>query len=426
MQQSETFFRQGASGEMSSINVQSKGRASVLGSNPFQLGWRVSDRYAASEGWNYFKPQELYFEYKKPQWSIAVGAKHMDSLRASDAWSNPIWFARFREDKINMQTIGPVGLHASAVLPAGWRVHTSLIAAHIPDFGPHQTIENGKFVSRNPWFRPPPEQIILDLSTPTTRAVQYQIAPYKIEDIAGKPGAIVQVEKKINSNQNLKFVGARKALPALHLSFPVVYRQLDNDAFLDLVINPASVYHTAAAIEWSYQNNPDEANTPRALFVTFQYENPDVVQRPKNWISQTFNEAYVASAGYKQVVSAGSLPLGLEISYWQVWGGDGPDKGEDASTRSVFDRRYDFIQAVKIGASVQKGRYVTSSSLIYDYAQQGLLWSNRFNYQINRQWAMSGLLDMLGLLGPTGQVTDGLLSLYRANDRFGLGVSYVF
>ena len=68
MNQSETFFREGASGEISSIAVQAQGKGPIISSRSFlgeqyslskpaQIGWKDSDRYSASEGWNYFKPQ---------------------------------------------------------------------------------------------------------------------------------------------------------------------------------------------------------------------------------------------------------------------------------------------------------------------------------------------------------------------------------
>lgn len=430
-QQNQTYFRDGASGEISSISVQTRGRKSLLSqtpaheAQPLQLGWLIADRYSATENWNYFKPQELYLEYKKPKWFIAVGMKQMDSLQTNKVWSNPIWFSRYREDKINMQTIGPLGLHTQNQLPQGWTISTSLIAAHAPDFGPGQRVIDGEFVSKNPWFRPPPDQVILDLSETTARRIEYSLAPYKVTDIINKPGAILQIDKKIDSRQNIKLIGARKALPALHLSFPVIQRQLDNDEYLDLAINPASIYHTAAAIEWTYQTTEEEKRQ-QAVFASFQYENPDQPVRPNSWISQNFKESYVASAGYKQTFNTSFFPLGLELSYWQVWGGDGPDKGDNASVLSVYERRYDFVQAVKLGASIQKNRYSTSTAFIYDVAQEGVLWSNRIHYRLNKEWAMSGLLDIMGLLGPTGRVPDGLISLYRANDRLGLGVSYVF
>ena len=60
MDQSQTFFRQGASGEISSIAVHTQGKMSILKSGnevlgdqyslskPLQLGWSVSDRYSSS------------------------------------------------------------------------------------------------------------------------------------------------------------------------------------------------------------------------------------------------------------------------------------------------------------------------------------------------------------------------------------------
>lgn len=438
MNQSETFFRQGASGEMSSIAVETQGvvpfggrKNTILGEEyslspkPLRFGWNVSDHYSASEGWNYAKPRELYVEYKKPRWSLALGAKQVDKLQTDKTWANPIWFSRYREDKINTQTIGQVGLHGSADLGSGWSVSAVGIAAHIPDFGPHQSIEEGRFVSRNPWFRPPQSQVILNEGQAET-PIHYRLHNYKTEEIVGKPGGILQVAKKIDSHQSVKVVGARKALPALHLSFPVVLELDSNSQNLDLEITPASVYHTAAAVEWSYLTNSEETENTKEIFTSFQYERPDDFARQNNWISQTFKEAYVASAGYKQVFGVGTFPVGLEISYWQVWGGDASDRGDLAQTLSVFERRYDFVQAVKLGASTRKGKLASSTAFTYDYAQQGVLWSSRMNYSFNREWSMGALLDLMGLVGPTGRVPDGLLSLYRANDRFGLGVSYVF
>ena len=437
MNQTQTYFREGASGEMSSIAVQTQGKTPLLGSKSFlgeeyslskptQFGWKVSDRFSSSEGWNYFKPQELYVEHKRPRWSVAVGAKQMDALQTDKTWSNPIWFSRYREDKLNnTEVIGPVGLHNHFELGSGWSVSSVLIAAHIPDFGPHQTIQDGQFISRNPWFRPPTREILTDLSDDPL-PTHYSVKVPPTEKVVGKPGAILQVDKKLSTTQNLRLLGARKALPSLHLSFPVVYRQFDSSEYLDLGIVPEAVEHTAAAVEWTYQNNPEDIDNTKGAFVSFQYERPDVPARDSIWISQTFKEAYVASAGYRQVVAAGSTPLGLELSYWQVFGGDDRDSGRFAPALSVFERRYDFVQAVKLGASVRKGKLNTSSALIYDYAQQGMLWTNRLNYNFDRQWAMGAVLDVMGLIGPKGRVEDGLLSLYRSNDRFGLGVSYVF
>lgn len=422
--QNENFYRKGASGEMSSLSLQTEGQKSFTSSSHFN--WQIADSYSSSEGWNYLKPRELYFETKKTNWSVAFGAKHFEQLKTSQTWSNPIWYSRYRDDKVNPQSIGQVGLHSHFNLGDGWSVSSVLIAANIPDFGAHQTIEDGQFVSRNPWFRPPPDKIILDLNGETERAVRYQIDQPNVEDIVLKPGAILQIKKELSPKQSLKLVGARKAVPALQLSFPVIYRQLDSDQYLDLSIKPIAVEHTAAALEWSYQTDPEQSEKNKEFFASFQYERPDVPSRPDNWISQNFREAYIGSAGYKQTVALGTVPLGFEVSYWQLWGGDGPDSGQFASATSVFDRRYDFIQAVKLAVSTRKNKIAASSAFTYDYAQQGMLWSNRFNYFFSRSWAAAAIVDLIGLVGPTGRVDDGLLSLYRSNDRFGLGVSYVF
>ena len=63
---------------------------------------------------------------------------------------------------------------------------------------------------------------------------------------------------------------------------------------------------------------------------------------------------------------------------------------------------------------------------LYDRKQNGGLFRLSSGLNFSRELRVALEMDFIGLLSTDAEVEGGFLSTYRANDRVGLGMSYVF
>ncbi|MGE0527550.1 MAG: hypothetical protein AB7G93_12625 [Bdellovibrionales bacterium] len=97
----------------------------------------------------------------------------------------------------------------------------------------------------------------------------------------------------------------------------------------------------------------------------------------------------------------------------------------------MFERRFQYSEAYLVGLhfpfrSGLRFPLATDWSVRYDRRQNAGAFSARLAMNFTRAWRGQLELDVLGLVGSKGEVEDGFLSTYRANDRIALGMSYVF
>lgn len=414
------YFREDAESQISSLQLDVVWRKKA---KYFNEHIHLGNKYNASEEANYIKPYEFYVEKElSDQHKVGVGRKLVTWSEADRFWSQGLWQPRFIDDKMRIEEAGLSGAFYQ-LEKAKWNFTFMYLPIFIPDMGPQFKSSDGKFVSGSPWFRPPPESVkILNVSTP----IQYSLEEPSKTEILNHPGVASKLEIK-NKNGYSRVAYAYKPVNQLLLGFPFYLGLAQPGVSVDIDINCRVIYHHLVTVE----RNLNLTNQS-SLLLSSTYESPNRDDTPASWITQETKEAVVAQALWQKQFDSSSWLRRYYFGLLNLWGGDAPDRGEIATERTFFERRYQFQRAVTAGFDWPVG-YIKGIALLasaraqYDLQQQGGVVTSDLSYQYNPQWTFLVSADVIGLTNDSNSdINDGFLGLYRANDRFMAGVNYVF
>jgi len=412
----QAFYREDASKAISDLRLEF---------NSFNEKKRVvykaqgTLQYGETEKAAYFDIRDLYVGYKINNAELSFGRRGQNWSDAERIWKTGQWEPRAFHDKIKADPLSLFGFFFNYQ-----KDRVSLVAytspIYIPEMSPASHIEDGKFVSANPWFSAPPQEVLWSGSL---MPVRYSVDQPQISSVIMRPsyGASATVmEQGVFGRVSY----ADKPLNQIPLAFPVVVRGLDSGQHLDIAIQPSFRRHRLLTVESGLKQ--EEGWQLLASLTNDDVESPR--QAPDNWLTQNIKDSLtqVYSVGYEW------NKTGLSFSYLHMDGGDARDFGVQANDVSMFERRFQYLRAYRISAEQRriKGLGRTSNltgSFTYDQMQRGVLMSLAFITQWSAQWSSVVAADWLGLrdLAPV-TVTDGFIRTYRSNDRVGVGVSYVF
>lgn len=411
------FYREDASKATSDLRLEFN---SLNEKKRFIYKAQGAVQYGETERAAYFDIRDLYVGYKINTASeLSFGRRGQNWSDAEGIWKAGQWEPRALHDKIKADELSLFGFFFNYQKDrVSFVAYTSPI--YIPEISPASHIEDGKFVSANPWFSAPPQQVSWSGSL---MPVRYSIDQPRLASVVMRPsyGASATVtEQGVFGRVSY----ADKPMNQIPLAFPVVVRTLDSGQHLDIAIQPSFRRHRLMTVESGLKQ--EEGWQLLASLTHDQAENPR--QAPDNWLTQNIKDSLtqVYAVGYEW------SKTGLSFSYLHMDGGDARDLGEQANDVSMFERRFQYLRAYRLTAEQRriKGLGRTSNltgSLTYDQMQRGILMSLAFITQWNTRWSSVVAADLLGLqdLAPV-TVPDGFLRTYRSNDRVGVGVSYVF
>ncbi len=385
---------------------------------------RISNQYNAEERANYFKPYEFYAEINlsDSQKTLGLGRKILNWSETDRVWGRGLWQPRFFHDKIRSEEAGLTGFYFSS------KQKTSdftlfLMPIFIPDLGPTFDVEDGKIKSPNPWFRPPPPTVGV---IGTSRDIRYSVDQPSLGEVMNNPGIAAQYGIR-RGEDRYRISMAHKPMNQLFLGFPYFADLSSPDVPVDIRIHPEFPYHNILELESEHKLEEQVE-----LVTSLVLDNPTSYPAQSGWVTQDIEDALLLSTLLKFRNEILNRSVDFQLGLINLWGGDLPDRGELNLDHTLFERRFQFQQAMLVGAKfplawIQGTPVYAKTRLIYDAKQEGGVFSGDLSYRFARRWEGNLGFDFLGLLRSSGQeVSDGLLSLYRANDRISGGVSYVF
>ena len=412
-------FRSGASSQLPALQLRGNFRWRLGEGRLFQVD--VASRYSAAERAHYFLPYEFYFAQEQKNSAWAIGRRRHLWSRGDEFWRQGLWQPRAFHEKLTPESAGLMGLWGE-VSHGNWRGLIFASPLFIPEFGPQQSLQEEQFVSANPWFRPPANQIVFN-SVPTP--VRYDLAQVRESDLVNHPSLALSLEHRSGpEGWFLRSTYAYKPMNQLVMSFPLQFALQAQDPHVRLVIHPKVVYHQLLALEGGVES----VEGVRAwLNVTREIPDPQEVEVfaiqkafAPAWLLSGFLEGDGPSwrGGQSHIYGA----------FFSVEGGDAPDLGSFApGGGSLFERRYQYQRALALGLRQSAGRWQWDQRWTYEVAQRMLWWNLRWDYLLDESWSFLFQADLLTLVdNKSPEVGDGFLRDYRANDRLALGVSYVF
>jgi hypothetical protein len=413
------YYREDASGENSSISVQLQ-REKRFGKKLLLKG-DVQDEFSATENWNYLNVYQSYLQYRTPvNVTVQVGRKLETWSSTDEEWKQGIFQPRYTQNKLAPEAAGLTGVFLNT--SAGANLFTAGVLAFVPDLGAHFWVEDHKLTSRNPWFDPPASRFRID---GVSHDIHYKINKPSAGEVVANPGVVVKVERSAGP-VGVRAAGAYKPIPQLALGFPVLGKMVvgSDENYLNIEVTPRVVYH--AVFSGDVWGRVGGWNLAGGLIRDFPVR--DGVD--ETWVSQTYKPAWIWSALASRPIAQSGGPS-VKFGLFKVDGGYGRDRGEYASDKSVFEKRFQYDEAYMAGLSwpirgLFKSPLETEAKVVFDRLQNGGVFRLGAGYSFNRDWRVDGEMDLLGLTGERAQNPDGFLSTYRANDRMGLGMSYVF
>lgn len=416
----QQYFRDDASENETSFSLKFRGEAR------FARGSAIldfQDDYRAEERWNYFKPKEIYYLHSSENVTHTMGRKLKNWSQWEEQWRQGVFQPRYMDNKLTPMSVGLTGYFLDFSMQS-WNSTLGLLPVSIPDIGPHQSVQNERFVSKNPWFNPPPRQYFLGEGLGD---IHYSVTYPNISDVVLKPGLIFKTEKEI-SKTHVRFAAAYKPMPQLLLAFPSYDQVVVTDGmdFMRVEIEPRVIYHQVVSTDVSRQVGSWQAMGSLML------ETPDADSTPTEWTAQKVQQAFVVSGEVSRTLGVeGPRAPSVNFGFMKLWGGDAKDRGFFAGKETLFERRYQFLEAVKVGLKRDFGLFKSKvleakAYAIYDFQQNGGILSLANSMFLSKNFRVDLALEFLGLVNENGQVRDGFLYTYRSNDRLALGINYVF
>lgn len=383
-----------------------------------------SDEYSASEEWNYVNVPQAFVQYRVSNGELSFGRKLEHWSEMDRDWDQGIFQPRYRLNKLRPEASGLIGLfgHSSA---GKFDFTVGLLPVNLCEFGPHFTVEDDQFTSKNPWFRPPPPQFIY-LGAPGD--LKYTLKHPQPSEVVAQPGLIT----KVDFNENLygaRLTYAYKPMPQLLLGFPsenrVVLGVPRDTMFIQA--NARVLYHQVIGLDQMVSSGAWKFSG------SVVHERPDRDRFPSDWTVQHARNATVATASVSRYLETPGPSAGsVKASVYKLWGGDDFDQGTFAAATTLFERRYMYNEAYSLGFSkawrgLFKNALETEARVIYDRLQEGTVFSFSSGMNFSKNWRGDFEMDILGLTGSNARISDNsFITNYRANDRVGVGMTYVF
>lgn len=420
MRASETYFRDGASSSLTSWKLGWRGEAESRG---FFSKADLRNDYQAEEDHHYIKPFDLNIGWGNDNTRLTLGRTRQDWSAADNVWRIGMWQPRFTDDQITREAAGFTGFFSRF---GNERTHFLLFASPIwiPDQGATFSVKNQKFVSKNPWFKPP--TTIVNLQGTETE-VQYKLDRPNEADVIQHPMAAAQFEYRPTDMTFARVSATYKPMNNLLIGFPLeLHEVVPNPRYASIDVKARVLYQQMATLEGGVRDLDGWT-----AWASVTSDRPIRDNPPEEWTTQEVSDAVIGSVYVgRDVRGSGPNASHVYATYIRVDGGSAPDRGDILGTKSFFEKRYMFQNALQLGGKhsspVFTGKWLTqvTGNMTYDFDQHGMMASLMMMQPFNKYWSGSFAADLIGLLDQAGQ--DGFTSTYRANDRVSIGVQYVF
>lgn len=418
----QTYFRDGAEGTNNSISL---GVDTDLRWRRFTAELNARNEYSGTERWNYLNLYEANVGWQVSRQSSLTLGRDLERWNEWEGeWRQGLFQPRYMQNRLRSEQAGLIGLffqHSDDRVLA----KVGFLPLYVPDLGAHFYVQDDKFTSRNPWFRPPASQFNF---RERLGEIRYSINKPEPEEVLLNPGGVGKVEFKPFTNYSARFSAAYKPMPALLVSFPsrgqvTVTSQED---FMNVRITPKLAYHTVLSHDSQWKAGA------WIFSGSVAHEIPDRWQSPEDFTAQQAQPAWISALSVTRALEdEGPDAARVKAAFLSVNGGDDQDRGEFASAKTLFERRYQFTEAYMLALHKPWRGWTffpieTELRLIYDRPQNGGVVSFSTGLNFTREFRADLELDFLGLLAGGAEIDDGFLAAYRANDRVGLGLSYVY
>lgn len=372
----------------------------------------------------YYNPRELYWGRSSASVQWSLGRKLNDWSLGEQLWRRGLWEPQFEWDKLWPERQGLTGFFFQAKLDRQWQLLVFASPAYIPSSGPQFDLKDGKIVSANPWFRPPVDELgVFDKKT----NILYDVDVPAAEDVVSHAGGAMQLHWQDGYGfGSLGF--AYKPMNQLLFKAPFSLRidQNGNEIPLEVNVIPYVAYHRLATLQGGIKTRAGHK-----FWLSVTREEPEVDEIPKTWLDQRVLPATLTDIVYEHQVDP-DYDVRFYLAYSYLDGGDSPSQHELVNGEYLFERRYRFQDAARVGLKNVWTRWFgkplsSNAEFTYDFAQRGAILTTGMTVHWSRYFKVLFSADILGLVDEgVARAETGFIREYRANDRVQAGLEYVF
>jgi hypothetical protein len=359
---------------------------------------------------------------------IDAGRKLEEWSELDSYWTLGIWQPLNRFDALRPSEQGLTGVFGNFM----WENAELILFGsplYIPEQGPGYEIENGKFANNNAWFAPPAQDVVLvSKSTP----LRYKIETPTVGSVIrhGSVGGIFRFGDFSQPGLRVQASYAYKPRNQLSLPFSGMLVIDAQNPEASVTVYPQVAYHHVAALEFSHRANVFHFRLSGLADIAESEE------LPANLVWQKYEPLYLVSPSvefrvgqfehYTPVFKVSTLhTIGGEAA---VIGGAGAGSGKP--DQNPFGSRLMYRQA----ASVElRGRYHDRGvwraehgfRWVEEFAERGSVLMADLRLAYKENWQLAFYVDLLASRQPE-ELNPGFISRFRANDRLGTQLTYVF
>lgn len=366
---------------------------------------------------NYLNFREFYFQQALPDYQkLTIGRKLHSWSELDQVWNLGLWEPVFKWNPLSPDRQGLSGLFWE-VEKQNLKVLIFASPLFIPDQGPSFEIENGEFKRGNPWFRQPPSTLrLFEESTD----IEYNIVRPPESEIVMQSSYGGYFE--IGQDEGLKAQLSYIYKPSNQLALG--YSKIINTATLaaNVDVYPQVFYHSLAGVDAIYKKGPIR------FAVSLNYDRPS---REKtfndNLTAPVYSDSYLTSMSFEfdfghYQVSATQL---------EILGGEITEADEIIQNQKrTLNTRFLYTSAQQLALKshheLSRGRALTTQ-MAYIFSQKDGFSLIRASgvARLSRLWSFFGEIQFVKQDKDLLEVQSEILQ-YANNDRFMLGVAYVF
>jgi len=418
----EKFFREGIEESENSVEINMAYLAS-LGKIDFKIDFM--SRFNKNEDYTYLQIRDFYLQGGKSSWSVTGGRKRQNWSRADEFWQRGFWQPRTSHNGLYKESLGLTGIFVEN-RSRDAQILFFLSPFYLPEMVPYGNEIEGRFISSNPWFKPPPDQLkfkkdLLD--------VNYHLRKPEVRSVLNNPSIAMRValqEKFFWAALAYAYKPENQFYQSFNVQW-IIHEGGSRSDFLQVEVIPEVRYHHLASFESGLNG---EVWHP---WYSFIYHSPTRKDIGAAIISQetkdTFN--FTVYSGW-DLFHSKIKQDNFYFSLSQVWGGQDADRGELSGDTSYFNDRIEYYQAMRIGFKYPllnsfADRINTRFEFTHDFAQRAAVFTSGFDLKINKSLAFLLEVNILGVVDEAKvEKEEGFVRNFRANDNVVAGMSYVF
>jgi hypothetical protein len=295
---------------------------------------------------------------------------------------------------------------------------------YIPEQSAPFELTNGRFISRSPWFTPPPDSLIL---FGRLTKVNYKLRTPTAGEVINHPSVGLSLQLGDVEDNGFYSVASFAKKPRNSLSLPVKGQLVltPTTNYGDVTVYPKVAYHNVGALDLGWRKND------LLVGLSGLTETVDREEVPSTLTSQNLAPIYLVSPSveFRALPSRFWGPR-MRVSYLKTIGGEVSVQGPLGSNGNVFGPRTLYKEAGNIsfeGALVRRAKWQLDYGVnwIEEFSEQGTVVTSDLRLRLGQTWRINVSGDIIGSRKSIDD-TSTFISRYRGNDRLSGRVTYVF